>query len=143
MTRSYSELIMLPTYEERFNYLKLDGIVSEQTFGVYRYLNQQFYHSEEWRRIRRQVILRDSDGTNVLEMATPDCPILGSVYIHHINPIEVKDVSDIKKLLDLENLVCVSFDTHQAIHYGTQDFLRDHSFTERTENDTAPWKGGY
>lgn len=141
MIRSYSELITLPTFKERFNYLKLDGIVSEQTFGSYRYLNQEFYHSDEWKKVRKQVILRDSDGTNVLDIATPDYPILGRVYIHHINPIELKDISDIKKLLDLENLVCVSFDTHQAIHYG--DFnLINQDITDRTPNDTCPWKGG-
>ena len=143
MIKSYGELIKLPTFEERFNYLKLDGVVSEQTFGSFRYLNQEFYHSDEWRKIRRQAILRDSDGNNVLDMATPDCPILGRVYIHHINPIKVKDVNDIRKLLDLENLVCVSFDTHQAIHYGTNGFLQDRVYTERTKDDMAPWKGGY
>ena len=143
MIRSYSELVKLQTFEERFNYLKLDGVVSEQTFGSYRYLNQEFYHSDEWRRIRKQIILRDSDGNNVLDIATPDYPILGRVYIHHINPIEVRDVNDIRKLLDPENLVCVSFDTHQAIHYGTADFLQSQILVERSHNDTAPWKGGY
>jgi hypothetical protein len=143
MIRSYSELVKLQTFEERFNYLKLDGVVSEQTFGSYRYLNQEFYHSDEWRRIRKQIILRDSDGNNVLDIATPDYPILGRVYIHHINPIEVRDANDIRKLLDPENLVCVSFDTHQAIHYGTTDFLQNQILVERSRNDTAPWKGGY
>ena len=132
MIRSYSELITLPTFEERFNYLKLNGVVSEQTFGNYRYLNQEFYHSEDWRRIRRQVILRDSDGNNVLDLATPGYPIPGRVYIHHINPIEVRDINDIRKLLDIENLVCVSFDTHQAIHYGTENFMQNKIIVERS-----------
>lgn len=142
MIRSYSELITLPTFEERFNYLKLDGVVSEQTFGNYRYLNQEFYHSEEWRRIRRQVILRDSDGDNVLDLAMPGFPIPGRVYIHHINPIEVHDITDLRKLLDIENLVCVSFDTHQAIHYGTNNFMQSKTIIERTKDDTTLWKGG-
>lgn len=142
MIRSYSELIMLPTFEERFNYLKLDGVVSEQTFGSYRYLNQEFYHSEEWKKVRRQVILRDSDGDNVLDLATPGIPIPGRVYIHHINPIAVHDVNDLNKLLDLENLVCVSFDTHQAIHYGTNNFIQDRTIIERSKDDTTLWKGG-
>lgn len=142
MIRSYSELITLPTFEERFNYLKLNGVVSEQTFGNYRYLNQQFYHSEEWRRIRRQVILRDSDGNNVLDLATPGYPIPGRVYIHHINPIEVHDINDLQKILDIENLVCVSFDTHQAIHYGTENFMQSKNIIERSKDDTTLWKGG-
>lgn len=142
MIRSYSKLITLPTFEERFNYLKLNGVVSEQTFGNYRYLNQEFYHSEEWRRIRRQVILRDSDGNNVLDLATPGYPIPGRVYIHHINPIEVRDINDIRKLLDIENLVCVSFDTHQAIHYGTENFMQNKIIVERSKDDTTLWKGG-
>lgn len=142
MIRSYSELITLPTFEERFNYLKLNGVVSEQTFGNYRYLNQEFYHSEEWRRIRRQVILRDSDGDNVLDLGTPGYPISGRVYIHHINPIEVHDINDLRKLLDIENLVCVSFDTHQAIHYGTENFMQSKTIVERSKDDTTLWKGG-
>lgn len=142
MIRSYSELITLSTFEERFNYLKLNGVVSEQTFGNYRYLNQEFYHSEEWRGIRRQVILRDSDGDNVLDLATPGYPILGRVYIHHINPIEVHDINDLQKLLDIENLVCVSFDTHQAIHYGTENFMQSKNIIERSKDDTTLWKGG-
>ncbi len=142
MIRSYSELITLPTFEERFDYLKLNGVVSEQTFGNYRYLNQEFYHSEEWRRIRRQVILRDSDGDNVLDLATPGYPISGRVYIHHINPIEVHDINDLRKILDIENLVCVSFDTHQAIHYGTENFMQSKTIIERSKDDTTLWKGG-
>lgn len=142
MIRSYSELITLPTFEERFNYLKLNGVVSEQTFGNYRYLNQEFYHSEEWRRIRRQVILRDSDGDYVLDLATPGYPIPGRVYIHHINPIEVHDIKDLQKLLDIENLVSVSFDTHQAIHYGTDNFIQSKTIIERSKDDTTLWKGG-
>lgn len=142
MIRSYSELITLPTFEQRFNYLKLNGVVSEQTFGNYRYLNQEFYHSEEWRRIRRQVILRDSDGDYVLDLATPGYPIPGRVYIHHINPIEVHDIKDLQKLLDIENLVSVSFDTHQAIHYGTDNFIQSKTIIERSKDDTTLWKGG-
>lgn len=129
------------TYEERFEKLKLCQRVGDQTFGVERYLNQSFYHSDKWKRIRDQVILRDNDGDNVLDMGCPDHPISGKVIIHHINPISIEDIENCSgALIDLENLVCVSHMTHEAIHYSDERLLPK-DFIERQPDDTCPWKG--
>lgn len=134
--RSYSELIKLPTFEERYRYLKLGGTVGENTFGHARYLNQIFYQSPEWRRFRRDVIVRD----NGCDLAMPGWTITDKIYIHHLNPITLEDIERRNpSILDPENAVAVSFGTHQAIHYGDESLLSI-GFTERTPNDTIPWR---
>lgn len=134
--RTYSELILLPSFQERYEYLKLDGIVGEDTFGFDRYLNQQFYRSAEWKRIRDLVIVRD----NGCDLGIDGYFIQGRVYIHHMNPISQKDiVSKTSLLIDPEYLICVSHDTHNAIHYGDEKLLRRDPI-ERRPNDTCPWK---
>lgn len=137
MIRTYSELIKLPTFKERFLYLQLNGKVGEETFGYDRYLNQVFYHSPEWRRIRKQVLIRD-DGN---EMGLPDYPIHGYIYVHHMNPISLKDIDDRKEdILNPEYLICVSKNTHDAIHYSNEDILIKRDPVIRKPNDTTPWK---
>ena len=134
--RSYSQMIILPTFQERFEYLKLDGIVGEDTFGYDRYLNQNFYHSPEWKRIRDQVIVRD----NGCDLGIDGYYIRGKIYIHHMNPISARDLlfhSDLA--LDPEYLICVSKDTHNAIHYGDASKLQREPII-RKPNDTCPWK---
>lgn len=135
--KTYSELILLPTFEERYRYLKLDGAVGAETFGAERLLNQVFYKSPEWRHLRDKVIVRD----NGCDLAHLDRPILTVIYIHHINPITVLDVVNRDpKLFDLENLVCTTFTTHQAIHYGDQSQLIPTAPLERKPNDQVPWR---
>lgn len=134
--KSYSQLIALPTFEERYEYLRLDGEVGKETFGFDRYLNQAFYRSSEWKRIRRDVICRDGG----FDLAHPDRVILGPIYIHHMNPVSLKDIVDQTDLLrDLDNLVCVSYDTHQAIHFG-KNIMVPSFLVERRPNDTCPWR---
>lgn len=136
-TRRYSELSQLKTFEERFNYLKLDGVVGKDTFGFDRFLNQEFYRSKEWRRIRDIVIARDLG----CDMGLEDCPILGKVLIHHMNPITVSDLATMRDVVvNPEYLICVSHETHNAIHYGNDDILRSREVTERKPNDTCPWR---
>lgn len=134
--RTYSELIQLPTFKERFEYLKLDGQVGKDTFGFDRYLNQQFYRSKIWRDIKNKVIVRD----NGCDMAHLEFPIPGRIYVHHMNPVDSDDIlmqRDI--LLEPEFLVCVSQLTHNAIHYGDFDLLPSPP-VNRSQNDTCPWK---
>lgn len=137
MIKSYSELITLSTFKERFEYLKIGQGVGELTFGAERYLNQAFYNSWEWKhRIRPKIIVRD----NGKDMALNDYDIFGQVLIHHINPITIEDIENADpKVTDPENLVCVSFLTHQAIHYGSFDRIPALP-TERQPNDTIPWR---
>lgn len=134
--RTYSELITLPTFEERFRYLQLDGRVGEETFGFDRYLNQAFYKSEEWLRVRDQVILRD----NGCDLGIEGREIYGRILIHHMNPITVDDIAKRSKyLLDPEYLITTVKNTHDAIHYGDESLLIKMPI-ERTRNDTCPWK---
>jgi len=134
--RTYSELIALPTFEERFKYLQLKGSVGKQTFGFDRYLNQNFYRSAEWRRIRDQVIIRD----NGCDLGIDDRVIHDKIYIHHMNPITDKDIVNATEiLLNPEYLICVTHNTHNAIHYGDEDLLVKLP-PVRTKNDTCPWK---
>ena len=136
--KRYSELIRLPTAEERFNYLKLYGTIRESTFGYSRYLNQAFYTSKEWRRFRSGIILRD----NGCDMALPDREIpKGAVLVlHHIVPLTLEDVENQgEALFDPENVVCVSDRTHKAIHYGDISMLMLDPIIRRP-NDTCPWK---
>lgn len=136
MIRTYSELVSLPSYLDRYKYLKIGSKVGVATFGFNRYLNQSFYQSSAWKRVRDQVIIRD-DGC---DLAHSDYPIAGRIYIHHLNPIQIDDLEDFNPdVLDLNNLVCVSFDTHQAIHYGDESLLPKDPI-ERFENDQIPWR---
>lgn len=139
LLRSYSDLLTLTTFEERFNYLKLDGKVGSDTFGFDRFINQQFYRSNEWKRIRNQVILRD----NGCDLGIEDHPIYGRIIIHHINPVTIKELIDSDEFLfNPANLICVSHDTHNALHYGDETFLKKNEITTRLPNDTILWKRG-
>lgn len=135
--RTYSELIQLPTFEERYRYLRLRGVVGEETFGFDRLINQYFYQrSREWKAIRREVMLRD----NGCDLGIEGRAIMGKIFIHHMNPISLRDIelrSDI--LLDPEYLICMSFETHNAVHYGDEHLLMKDP-VERRPNDTCPWK---
>lgn len=134
--RTFSELLQLKSFEDRFAYLKLAGEVGSPTFGYDRYFNQQFYHSSEWRRTRNRIILRD----NGCDLSMPDYEIHGRIYIHHLNPITKQDVEECSDILfDPENLVCVSFDTHNSIHYGDERTLPKLPI-ERVPGDTCPWR---
>lgn len=129
-------LFELETYEERLEYLRLNSKVGLDTFGFDRYLNQQFYHSIEWRSVRDQVIVRD----NGCDLGCPDREINGPIYIHHVNPITVDDLKDALEIaLNPDYLVCCSFDTHQDIHYGHKQNMPTGP-VERRPNDTCPWK---
>lgn len=134
--RTYSELITLSTFEERYRYLQLNGKVGEETFGFDRYLNQIFYKSKEWLRIRDHVITRD----NGCDLGIEDRDIFGRILIHHMNPITVDDIlkrSDF--LLNPDYLICTSKNTHDAIHYSDESLLFT-GLIERTKNDTCPWR---
>ena len=134
--RTYSELIILPTFKERYEYLRLGGRVGEDTFGFDRYLNQAFYKSEEWRSIRDHVITRD----NGRDLGMEGHEIFGKILIHHMNPIRKEDIinrSDI--LLNPEYLICTIKNTHDAIHYGDESLLVI-APVERRKNDTCPWR---
>lgn len=136
MILSYSELITFPTFQERYRYLKQAGIVGEETFGGHRYLNQAYYTSAEWRSVRNKVIIRD----NGCDLGMEGFEINDRVYIHHINPITEEDILDRSPaLFDMENLICVSFNTHQAIHYGDESMLPINYFSERSPGDTKLW----
>lgn len=136
MIRTYSELILLPTFEERFEYLRLDGRVGEDTFGFDRYLNQLFYRSYEWRKIRDYVIVRD----NACDLGVEGYDIYEKVLIHHMNPITARDIANrTELLLNPEYLICVTHSTHNAIHYGDANLISKAPVV-RTKNDTCPWK---
>ena len=136
MIRTYSELITLPTFEERYEYLKIGGTVGEETFGFDRYLNQSFYKTKEWLRIRDHVIVRDQG----CDLAMIDREIRGKILIHHMNPITKEDiVRRSKYLLDPEYLICTVKNTHDAIHYGNESLLIKAPI-ERQKNDTCPWR---
>lgn len=136
MIRKYSELIQIPTFLERYEYLKLSGQVAYETFGCDRYLNQIFYKSEEWQRIRDYVIIRD----NACDLGIPGREIYKKIIIHHMNPISKLDILNRSKyLLDPEFLICTIKQTHDAIHYGGEDLLIKDPI-ERTKNDTCPWR---
>lgn len=135
-TKRYSELITIPTYKERFKYLQLKGAVGNDTFGYDRYLNQILYNSPEWKRLRNQIIIRD----NGSDLGCEGYEIYGRILIHHMNPITVEDiVSRDPIVFDPENLICVSHNTHNAIHYGDENLLIM-APVERTKNDTCPWR---
>lgn len=135
--RTYSELIALPSFKERYKYLRLGGAVGEETFGCDRYLNQIFYKSKEWRAIRDEIILRDRG----CDLAIPGRTVFAKAIIHHMNPLSKEDILDRTEfLLNPEYLICTSDRTHKAIHYGDDSILLPDILTERSPNDTCPWK---
>lgn len=134
--KSYSELITLPTFEERYHYLRLGGSVGKETFGYDRYLNQILYHSDEWKRFRRDIIIRD----NGCDLACDGFDIVSRALVHHINPITIEDVVNRHPMIfDPDNVITTTHNTHQAIHYGDEGLLI-RAPTERSKNDTCPWK---
>lgn len=140
MTRStiktYSELIRLPTFKERFEYLRLDGKVGEETFGFDRYLNQLFYKSQKWKSIRDHVIIRDCG----CDLGVEGHEIYSRIIIHHMNPITIKDIElESEFLIDPEYLITTIHTTHNAIHYGDENLLTIAPI-ERSRYDTCPWR---
>ena len=136
MNRSYLELIELKTFEDRFEYLRLDGVVGAETFGSSRMLNQALYRSYEWKKIRDMIILRD----NGCDLGIEGRDIFQQAYIHHLNPVTKKQILDRDPILfDPNNLITVSYQTHQAIHYGDKSILLLDPI-ERFANDVAPWR---
>lgn len=138
--KSYEELIRLETFDERLAYLRLFGKVGEDTFGFDRYLNQQFYRSAEWKRVRKEIFLRD----NGCDLGIPGQDIIDprSVIIHHINPLSLEDISkSTERLLNPSNLITVSKWTHNMIHFGDSTERIPIAYT-RSPHDTCPWKNG-
>ena len=136
MLKCYSELLQLTTFKERYEYLRLDGVVGEETFGFDRYLNQIFYNSQEWKDIRRKIIIRD----NGCDLGVEGYEIHGKILIHHMNPINLSDiVHKTDELLNPDYLITTVLSTHNAIHYGDASLLPALPI-ERRANDTCPWK---
>jgi hypothetical protein len=136
MIRTYRELIRLKTFEERFEYLVLGGIVGRPTFGFDRWINQRFYHSTQWQEIRRDVIVRD----NGCDLAMPGYEIHNRLVIHHMNPMIQDDIlRGSPNAIDLEHLICTTHQTHNAIHYGDKSLLPK-PFVERKPGDTQLWR---
>lgn len=134
--KTYSELILLPTFHERFEYLRLNGQVGMETFGFNRIINQELYHSYEWQKVRRKVIIRDEG----CDLGIDDLPITGKVIIHHINPITEQMIIDRDPMVfDLNNLICCGHITHNAIHYSDESLLPK-EWAPRTPNDMIPWR---
>lgn len=138
-TRSYSELITIPSYIDRFEYLKLSGKVGHDTFGFDRFINQQLYQrNQRWKKARDIVIIRD----NGCDLGIEGYEIFGKIIVHHLNPITMDDiVNDRDWIYDPEFLICTSHNTHNAIHYGDKNLLVTGPIA-RTPNDTCPWKRG-
>ena len=133
--RTFSELSTFETFAERLNYLQLRGGIGIETFGVERYINQLFYKSVEWKRARDYAIVRD----NGCDLGIPELPIRGTIFVHHMNPLELYDIENATDaLFNPEYLICVSQNTHNAIHYGVTDILEKP--VERTPFDTCPWR---
>lgn len=134
--RTYSELITLPTFEERYQYLRLSGSVGDETFGFDRYLNQLFYRSQKWKSIRDFVIIRD----NGCDLGVEGYTIHGRILIHHMNPITLSDIENESDfLINPEYLISTVHNTHNAIHYGDESLLIKAPI-ERSRNDTCPWR---
>ena len=134
--KTYSEVIQLPTFLDRYRYLRIGGRVGVETFGYDRYLNQTLYRTPEWKRFRREIILRD----NGCDLGCEGYEIVGNILVHHIEPITVEDVlKRDPKIFDPDNAISTSLNTHNAIHYGDESLLITEPL-ERTKNDTCPWK---
>ena len=139
MIRTYTELSKIPTFEERYEYLRLGGKVGEDTFGFDRWINQDFYLSHEWRKFRRQIIARDLG----CDLACKDRPFLNGekVIIHHMNPIDKSDIIQHSEfLMDPEYVIATTGATHNAIHYGDRSLLKTFEPVVRMKNDTCPWR---
>lgn len=135
--RRYSELILIPDFKDRYKYLRLSSKIGSETFGFDRWVNQKFYRSAEWRRVRDIVIARD----NGYDLAHPEHMIPGQIIVHHMNPILVKDIIDVTEyLLNPEFLISTSLDTHNAIHYGDESLLHEEKPVQRYSNDMSPWR---
>lgn len=136
--RTYSELIKIPDFLGRYNYLKCTSYVGQETFGFDRWLNQVFYKSPEWRRLREIVIVRDGG----CDLGISDRLITGRIVIHHINPIRKEDIvnRNLDSILNAEYLICCSHNTHEAIHYGNESILTPDKIPERKPDDTIPWR---
>ena len=136
MNRTYRECIQLPTFQERYRYLQIGGRVGKETFGFDRYLNQMLYRTPEWKRFRRDMIVRD----NGCDLGCEGYEIYGNILVHHINPITVDDVVNRAScIFDPNNAICTSLNTHNAIHYGDETLLITEPVV-RKPNDTCPWK---
>lgn len=134
--KTYRELISIDDYLDRYEYLRIGGVVGESTFGSNRYLNQILYRSYDWKKFRREMIIRD----NGCDLAHPDYEIGGIIILHHINPITIDDVKNRRRcVFDPENVVCVSHRTHEAIHYGDDTLLMKGPVVRRP-GDTIPWR---
>lgn len=136
--KSYSELAKLSSFIDKYNYLKINSKIGIETFGTNRWINQDFYSSNDWKTFRKKIILRDK-GCN---LGCEDFPIVGKIYIHHINPLTIDDIrlNRLDKLLGEDNAICVDFKTHEAIHYGNELTMLDYIPIERRPGDTCPWK---
>lgn len=137
MSRTYNELIKYNTLLERYKYLQLHGAVAASTFGSFRWLNQVFYKSKEWLEFKAQIVIRDKG----CELGIPGYEINGPIYLHHIMPITKDDIlnRNLDKLLNPNNVICCSYNMHQAIHYGNEDMIPQ-DIVVRKPNDTCPWK---
>ena len=134
--KTYSELITITNYKDRYNYLKLDGKVGEKTFGFNRYINQEFYHSDDWLSFRDEIIIRD----NGCDLGMEGYDIRGSIFVHHINPVTLDDIINRRHcVFDPENTISTKLSTHNAIHYGDESLLILPPI-ERSKNDTCPWR---
>lgn len=132
----YTELKRLRTFKERYDYLRLAGIVGESTFGFDRHLNQLLYKSDKWRQVRNEVILRD----NGCDLGIPGYDLKSKIIIHHMNPLTIKDIEEVSDdIFNPEYLICVSHRTHNAIHFGDESLLPQVPI-ERHLNDTCPWR---
>lgn len=136
MKRTYSELIKLPTFEERFEYLKLEPMERIDSLRKFRYLNQRFYSSNLWRSVRNKIIIRD----NGFDLGIPGYNISGRIQVHHLNPVTLEMLENNDPcLLDLENLISVSIKTHEAITYSDESLLPSYIIMERKPGDTKLW----
>lgn len=134
--KTYSEMVKLPTFRERFLYLQIGGLVGHITFGNERYLNQLLYHSGEWKSVRRDIIIRD----NGCDLGCAGYDLNEDILIHHIDPITIDDIiSRNSKVFDPDNLICTSLNTHNAIHYGDETLIVTDPVT-RKQNDMCPWR---
>ena len=137
--RTYQELIKIPTFEDRFKYLKLSQSIGASSFGFDRIFNQMFYRSSEWRSMRDQIIVRDLG--HDLAMKSDEYEVLGIIMVHHMNPIDINDIANKTDfLLNPDFLITTAEQTHRAIHYGDLETARKVQLVERTKNDTCPWK---
>lgn len=140
--KTYDELITIPTWDERLQYCITGQKIGMDTFGVDRIFNQMFLHSSEWKQKRNRIIVRDTIGQYTMDLAFNGVPITDKIFVHHINPITIEDIQNgSEKLFADWNLICVSNDTHNKIHWAASSILTANDITVRTPNDTCPWKG--